>query len=43
VLLFISRTTVFGTAVDVTLAGLTIETFIPLDRTTEEFVVNLAP
>ncbi len=35
---FISTTTVFGTAVDITVAGLTIETFLPADAATSRFL-----
>ena len=31
-----STTTIFGTAVDITLAGLAIESFVPADRATAE-------
>lgn len=39
----ISTTTVFGTAVDVTLAELTLETFFPADPATAEALRALAP
>lgn len=39
---FLSTTTVFGTAVDVTLAELTIESFFPADRETAECMRQLA-
>jgi transcriptional regulator with XRE-family HTH domain len=39
---FLSTTTVFGTAVDVTLAELTIESFFPADRDTAEAMRQLA-
>lgn len=38
---FISTTTVFGTAVDVTLAEVTIESFFPADRETAEIMATL--
>lgn len=40
---FISTTTVFGTAVDITLAELTIETFFPADAQTAEAMRDIAP
>ena len=43
VLSFISTTTVFGTAVDVTVQELTLETFFPLDAGTAEALRRLAP
>ena len=43
VLSFISTTTVFGTAVDVTVQELTLETFFPLDAVTGEALRRLAP
>jgi len=43
VLSFISTTTVFGTAVDVTVQELTLETFFPLDAATAEALRRLAP
>ena len=43
VLSFISTTTVFGTAVDVTVQELTLETFFPLDAVTAEALRRLAP
>ena len=43
VLSFISTTTVFGTAVDVTVQELTLETFFPLDAVTAEALRGLAP
>ena len=43
VLSFISTTTVFGTAVDVTVQELTLETFFPLDAVTAEALRKLAP
>jgi transcriptional regulator with XRE-family HTH domain len=42
VLSFISTTTVFGTAVDVTVQELTLETFFPLDAVTGEALRRLA-
>ncbi len=42
VLSFISTTTVFGTAVDVTVQELTLETFFPLDAATGEALRQLA-
>jgi hypothetical protein len=39
---FLGTTTVFGTAVDVTLAELTIESFFPADRETAERMRQLA-
>ncbi len=39
---FISTTTVFGTAVDITLSELTIETFFPADNETAEAMRRLA-
>ena len=39
----ISTTTVFGTAVDVTLAELTLETFFPADAATAAVLRQLAP
>ena len=41
-LAFISTTTVFGTAVDVTVQELTLETFFPLDEVTREVLRQLA-
>jgi len=43
VLSFISTTTVFGTAVDVTVQELTLETFFPLDAVTAEALRRLVP
>ncbi|RAK56539.1 helix-turn-helix transcriptional regulator [Phenylobacterium deserti] len=43
VLSFISATTVFGTAVDVTLAELTLETFFPADDETAAALRAMAP
>ena len=43
VLSFISTTTVFGTAVDVTVQELTLETFFPLDAATAEALRRIAP
>lgn len=42
VLSFISTTTVFGTAVDVTVQELTLETFFPLDTATAEALRQIA-
>jgi hypothetical protein len=42
VLSFISTTTVFGTAVDVTVQELTLETFFPLDAATAEHLRQVA-
>jgi|TARA_R100000049_G_C1947256_1_gene92910 hypothetical protein len=38
---FISTTTVFGTAVDVTLSEVTIEAFFPADQDTAEAMAGL--
>lgn len=38
----ISTTTVFGTALDVTLSELAVETFFPADRATAELLVSLS-
>jgi len=42
VLSFLSTTTVFGTAIDVTLADLTVETFLPADPETAQAMARLA-
>jgi len=42
-LAFLSTVTTFGTAVDITLAELSIEAFLPADRATAEAVRALAP